>query len=143
MAKYPLHSLDHPTRSPSLRNLSKVLVLLAVLLVASQLMAKPSNKWRIKFNHEAKSSGEIVFSVEPIGMEPIEVHAQIEEGMGENKVAKVVRDAFRAQLPKERFHVERDDGEDVLVKRRRGEVNFDLHLKNSSVENLQIKLKRE
>ena len=140
---YPLHSLDHPTRSPSLQNLSKVFVLLAVLLVASQLMAKPSNKWRIKFNHGAKSSGEIVFSVEPIGMEPIEVHAQIEEGMGENKVAKVVRDAFRAQLPKERFHVERDDGEDVLVKKRHGEVNFDLHLKNSSVENLQIKLKRE
>ena len=134
---------DMPGKIRLRRTPVTVIIFLAALFVVSQATAKPSNKWRIKFNHSAKSAGEIVFSVEPVGGEPIEVHAQIEEGMGENKVAKVVRDAFRAQLPKERFHIERDDGEDVLVKKRHGEVNFDLHLKNCSVENLRIKLKRE
>jgi len=127
-------------------SLGKLALLLAVgfsFCAVSPAMAKPSNKWRIKFNHRAKSSGEIVFSVQPIGGEVIEVHAAIEEGMSENEVAKVVRDAFRAQLPEDTFHSERDDGEDVLVKKRHGAENFDLHLVNCSVENIRIKIKRE
>lgn len=119
------------------------LLLLLCVSLSSTAWARPSNKWRIKFNHRAKSYGEIVFSVQPEGGELVKIRAVVEDGMGENTVAKVVRNAFRDQLPAEVYHIETDDGEDVLVKKRRGQANFELHLLDSSVENVRISIRRE
>ena len=119
-------------------------LLCLVLAQALVVDAKPSNKWRIKFNHIARSTGDIVFLVQPVEGEAIEVTAHIEEGMSENTIAKVVRDAFRAQMP-EGFlkKVKTDDGEKVLLKKGRGTPNFDLKLISSTVDSVKIKLHRE
>jgi hypothetical protein len=119
------------------------LVLVVVGLVASPAHAKPSNKWRIEVSEGANSDGEIVFRVEPVGAEAMEVRVAVKDGTRENEVAKTIRDAFEAQLPGDGYHVEVDDGEDVLVKAKRGAGDFDLNLLDNTVKSVRINLDRE
>ena len=115
---------------------------LFLFLLAAMAEARPSNTWRICFNHRAKSFGVIVFHVVPEGGSPYEVRVEVEEGWSENTVAKAAVVAFRKQLPPDRFKIKRDSGEDMVVKKSRGTPDFDLHLMNSSVANVHIKIKR-
>jgi hypothetical protein len=114
----------------------------ALSLLAIGAQAEPSNKWRIKLNHTVDNDASIVFRVSPIDGTPIDVETKIPGGTGENKAAKMIRDSFKASLG-EGYHVETDDGEHVLVKRRRGTPDFDLTLVSSNATGLTIKLKRE
>jgi hypothetical protein len=98
-------------------------------LVAAPVSAKPSNKWRIEVSEGANSDGEIVFRVEPMGGQPMEVRVAVKDGTRENAFARTIRDEMQAQLPKDGYHVEVDDGEDVLVKAKGGAANFDLNLR--------------
>lgn len=105
--------------------------------------ATPSNKWRIEVSESAKSDGEIIFYMTPEGSEPIEIRVAIDDGTGENKVARKIHDAFQKALSGDEYNVEVDDGEDVLIKKRGAGVNFDLALVTSSVKSVRIKLDRE
>ena len=53
----------------------------------------------------------------------------IRSGRAENNVAKDVRDAFAAKLSPERYTVEVDDGEDILIKKKEGQPDFALELR--------------
>jgi hypothetical protein len=120
--------------------------LVAVALLASAVVpatASPSNKWRIEVNHDAGSAGEIVFKLSPVGGQPLEVRVSVAEGTKENHVAKAIRDAFVAQLPAEGFHVEVDDGEDVLVKKAHSAADFDMMVVSSTVGNVTLNLDKE
>jgi hypothetical protein len=102
-----------------------------------------SNKWRIKFDETAKSAGTISFRLTPKeGGTPVEVTAQIADGRGENGIAQDVEAAFKAGVDKATYHVEVDDGEDVLVKKRKG-PDFALELVESSVVNTRIVVHKE
>jgi hypothetical protein len=46
--------------------------------------------------------------------EPILTTTDFEKGTGENAVAKAVVKSLKTQMPKDRFHIERDDGEEAL-----------------------------
>ena len=104
----------------------------------------PSSKLRgIKVIHNAKSDGTIVFRVSPKDQLSIDVTIQIKKGTNENRVAVEIREAFQAQLPKDGYHIQRDDFEDVLVKKRGDTPNFGLELVSNNVENVSIKLHKE
>ncbi len=120
-------------------------ILLAALACALPLptAARPSNKWRIEFSEGANSDGVIVFRVSEEQREPIEVSACVSDGFGENRVARTVRDSFREQLQPDRFHVDIDDGEDVLVKARRGTGRFEIELLESTPRGVRINFDRE
>jgi hypothetical protein len=120
-----------------------LLCFLTIILLVSGVMAAPSNKWRLQFSGKAHSSGTIVFRISPQGGIAMVVEANIKKGTGENAVAKQVVKAFRAQLPEDDFHVERDDGEDVLLKKRRGRANFDVEIISNNVKNVRINPDRE
>jgi hypothetical protein len=122
--------------------LRPLLLALAVLSLSLTSQAD-SNKYRIKFNHEAKVDGELVFVVTPGGDEPIVVTVEIPEGMNENRAANKTETALKRELERSMFHVERDDFEDVLVKKDRGEEDFDLKLKSNTVDGLSVKVHRE
>jgi len=109
--------------------------------MASSVWSRPSNTWRIKFNNRARSSGEIIFRVEPVDEELSEIRIEIEEGWKEEIVALVVRNGFQEQLPEDLYHV-RTKGRTVVIRKRRGTSAFELHLGFSSVRDLQIKIKR-
>ena len=127
-----------------LRPLSSILLLITLyLLTPAAALADTSNKWRIKVNGGANSNGEMIFHVTPENAETIVVRVTVKDGTGENRVAKTIRDAFEVQLPRDLYHVEVDDGEQVLVKKKRGASNFALTLESSTVKHTTIKLRKE
>jgi len=124
--------------------------LLPALAAAAAFVAAPavaedlklSNKWRVEVSEGAKSDGTILFRVSPKDGQPVEVPVAIKDGTSENNVARTIRDAFRAALDKEEFHSETDDGEDVLLKKRKG-PNFELKLVESTVKATRITVGKE
>jgi hypothetical protein len=103
---------------------------------------KLSNKWRVEVSETARSDGNIVFRVTPKDGTPTDVSVAIKDGRGENNIAGDIRDAFRATLDKEEFHSETDDGEDVLLKKRKG-PNFELKLVESTVKATRVNVEKE
>jgi len=102
-----------------------------------------SNKWRIEVDGGANSDGEMIFHVTPYEGSAIVITVTVKDGTGENRVAKTIRNAFKEQLPEDQFHIEVDDGEDVLVKKKFGEKNFALSFVSSTVKHTEIELERE
>ena len=102
-----------------------------------------SNKWRIELDGQALKTGDIQFRVTPRQGDPIDITASIRSGRAENNVAKDVRDAFVAKLSPERYTVEVDDGEDILIKKKDGQPDFALELVESNVQNVSIKVEGE
>ncbi len=120
-------------------------ILSSMLLAAfaSADTAPTSNKWRIELDGQAQSTGELQFRVTPRQGEPIDVIATIRSGRAENNVAKDVRDAFAAKLSPDRYTVEVDDGEDVLIKKKEGQPDFALEFIESNVRHVNIKVEGE
>jgi hypothetical protein len=107
------------------------------LVACVAFAAGMNNKWRLQFSGGAESDGHIVLEITPSEGEPMRATADIRKGRGENAVARDVRDALRAQVGK-RYNVETDDGEDVLVKKRRGERDFVVTVVENSVQGVRI-----
>jgi hypothetical protein len=70
------------------------------------------------------------------------VPVAIKEGRGENGVAQDIRDAFRATLDKDAFHSETDDGEDVLLKKKKG-PDFELKFVESDIKGTRVNVEKE
>jgi hypothetical protein len=102
-----------------------------------------SNKWRIELSGQALTSGELIFRVTPSQGEPTDVAVAIKSGRAENNVAKDVRDALAAKLSPQRYSVEVDDGEDILIKKKEGQPDFALELVEANVQNVSIKVEGE
>lgn len=122
-----------------------ILTLMVALLGLAALPASASNsnKWRIQCSEGAKSSGEIVFRFEFGSDTDFEVSVPIPDGTSENHVARIIRDTLRKQLDPAKFHVEVDDGEDVLVKKQHGQPDFTLKMTKNTVKAVRVTLDRE
>ena len=119
-----------------------ICVLLASL--AGSADGRPSNKWRIQCSSDADSDGVVTLRLSPKGAEAIEVAIAITRNTGENAVARAIRNALKAdERVANRYKVEVDDGEDVLVKKRRGEPDFDLTVLSNTVKGVRFNLDRE
>ena len=103
---------------------------------------KLSNKWRIEVSEGANNDGTIVFRITPKEGTPVDVTVPIKDGRSENGVAIDIRDTLKTSLDAKVYHVERDDGEDVLVKKRKG-PDFELKLVESTVKGTRIDIEKE
>ena len=83
--------------------------------VAAQ--ADPAGKWRVEFGSHADNDGTLTLRISPEGGAPVDVETKITAKSSAGKVAKAVRDSLRASLG-EGYHVETDDGEDVVIESR-------------------------
>lgn len=103
-----------------------------------------SNKWRVKFDNEAKSDGTLVFRLvmKDTKVEPITVSVPIKGGTNENNAARKVKSALQKAFPRD-FNVETDDGESVLVKLNVIEGSSSLVLLSNDVRNLKVKIRKE
>lgn len=120
--------------------------IVSTLLLAAISYAETSatsNKWRIEMSGQALTSGDIVFRVTPRQGESVDVSVGIKSGREENNVAKDVRDALAAKLSPDRYTVEVDDGEDILIKKKDGQPDFTIELVDSNVRNVSIKVEGE
>jgi len=105
---------------------------------------KYSNKWRVKFDNEAKADGTLVFRMvmKDTSIEPITVNIPISKGTNENNTAGKVKKALQSAFPRD-FNVETDDGESVLVKLNVIEGSSSLELLSNDVKNLKVRIKKE
>ena len=101
-----------------------------------------SNKWRLKVNEGSNNDGIAKFRVTPKGEAATDITVEIRKGRSENGVARDVKNAFKAALDPNRFHVEGDDFEDVLVKKKGG-PDFALEVVESTLKGTHFKLHRE
>lgn len=123
--------------------LSIVVLSCATLSTACADEAPLSNKWRLQMSGGAESDGTMTFRVTPKDGASTDVIVTLKDGRSENGVARDVRDAFIAQLPKGRYSVETDDGEDVLIKKTLGDSDFSIELVASTVDDVRVNFDRE
>ena len=109
---------------------------------AAQDALSLSNKWRIEVSEGANNEGTITFRVTPKEGTPVDVTVQIKDGRSENGVASDVREALKKALDPKVYKVEKDDGEDVLVKKRKG-PDFEVKLVESTVKGTRIGVEKE
>lgn len=109
---------------------------------ASAADTKTSHRWRIEVSESANSDGTIRFAVTPVGGESKMIEVPIKNGRSENHVAQDIRDAFKSGLAAE-YHVEVDDGEDVLVKAKNPTPKFTIALVDSNVKSVRIHVETE
>jgi len=119
------------------------MALLALLAFAFVAMASPSNKWRLQFSGHAKVDGEIELSFTPKGGTASSVVVAVPKGTGENAAARLTRDTVKKTFGKDVYHVETDDGEDVLVKKRGSTPDFDLIVVRNTADGLRVSVDRE
>jgi hypothetical protein len=122
---------------------TSVICSLALAALAFADNAPTANKWRIELDGQALSTGDLQFRVTPRQGDPVEVVATIRSGRAENNVARDVRDAFAAKLSPDRWSVEVDDGEDILIKKKDGQPDFALEFVDSNVRNVSVKVEGE
>jgi hypothetical protein len=129
-------------RTTTLFGFAAAILLACGLATADSHEPSYSNKWRAEVSGSAKSDGTLLFRVTPKEGTPVDVTVAIEKGRGENNIAKDIRDAFKAALDEKSFHTETDDGEDVLLKKKKG-PDFALELVESTVESVRINIEKE
>jgi hypothetical protein len=84
----------------------------------------------------------LTFRITPKGGAPLDIPVSLKKGRGEDGCARDIRDTFKKALDKDTYKVEVDDGEDVLVKKRKG-PDFSVELIESTVKGTRINVDRE
>lgn len=115
------------------------LALLSSLAFAS---ADVENKWRLQLSGDAESTGQITLAIAAANEEAITVTVPIADDLDENAVAAAVANELGLRLA-DRYQVERDDGEDVLIKRQPGEKKFSVAVVENTVVGVRINLDEE
>jgi hypothetical protein len=114
------------------------------LLAATAVEARPSNKWRLECSGNAESAGTITLLMAPRGEPELAFEIPIQRRTSENAVARAIRDALKADpRASARWRMEVDDGEDVLIKKRRGQPDFDLRIGGNTVKGVRLNPDRE
>jgi hypothetical protein len=125
--------------SSRLTTLGAALLLAAVSQAA---LADPAHKWRIGFDGQSAEDGAVVLRLNPINGKSIDVETRVPARSGDNHVALAVADSLKLSLG-DRYHVETDDGESVIVSTDGDGPRFDLSLARSTLTGVQIEIKQE
>ena len=120
------------------------LLALGLLMLSSLAFASADveNKWRLQMSGDAESTGQITLAIAPEDEEAITVTVPIADDLDENAVAAAVVNELRLRLG-DLYQVERDDGEDVLIKRQPGEKKFSVAVVENTVDGVRINLDEE
>jgi hypothetical protein len=84
----------------------------------------------------------LLFRVTPDQGTPVDVKVEIDDGRGENAVAGDIKRAMQKALDQKTYKAEVDDGEDVLVKKKKG-PDFAVELVESTVKNTKVHIEKE
>ena len=116
-----------------------VIAIVAALITSIAAAADaPAEKWRIVFQGQATSSGELHFRLTPQTGEPLLFTVKIPSGRGEVYMAKDVLEGIKAQLSRKRFKSEIVHVQDVILKSGHDEPSFTIELLDSTVEGTKV-----
>ena len=110
--------------------------------IAAGAQADSAGKWRVEFGSRPDNDGALILRISPEGGTPVDVETKITAKSSADKVAKTVRDSLRVSLGKG-YHVETDDGEDVVIGREGKTPKFEVTLAGTTLTGLDVKIKKE
>lgn len=122
--------------------LTAIAAIICLGSLAAAAQADPAGKWRVAFSSRAGNDGTFTLRVASEGGAPVDVETKITASSSADKVAKAVRDSLRMSLG-EGYHVETDDGEDVVIKREGKTPKFEVALACTNVTGLEVWIKKE
>jgi hypothetical protein len=129
--------------------LSGVVFVLTALLSITELVSADSHwsdEWEVEVDGKSTSSGTINFKItfEPgvdvAAREAVTVDVQVANDTGENDVAEIISNSFRAVLGDEEFEVDVKSGEKVEIESRGDTPNFVLEITASSIQGISLEL---
>lgn len=105
-----------------------------------------SDEWEIKVDGKSESRGAISFEIsfEPgddgVTRDPVIMDVLVANGTGENEIAFLISNHFRAVLGDQEFEIEVESGEQVEMEGRKGTPDFALAVTPSAVRGIRVKL---
>ena len=111
--------------------------------VAQAADSGPAHKWRIDLNHQTENHGTLILRIAPVDGTPIDVETKFPADMNENHAARLLCDTLQASLDEQVYHIERDDGEDCLIKVRHNAPKFVVTLVSSTLTGLAVSIKHD
>lgn len=115
-------------RTNALRTGICALAVAALAIGTAAAVGKVADNWRLQVSGGSWNGGTIVMHFVEAEDVVTEVIITIPKFTGENKIARLIRDQLRKGLPKDKFKVEVDDAEDVLVKARGGTRPYEIRI---------------
>ena len=122
--------------------LAAITAAICMISFAAAAPADPAGKWRVAFGSRPDNDGALTLRIAPEGGAPVDVETKITAKSSADKVAKTVRDSLRVSLGKG-YHVETDDGEDVVIGREGKTPKFEVTLAGTTLTGLDVKIKKE
>ena len=125
-----------------------IFVLVALLSIKELALAENhwSDEWEVEVDGKSTSSGIINFKItfEPgvdvAAREAVTVDVQVANDTGENDVADIISNSFRAVLGDEEFEVDVKSGEKVEIESKGETPNFVLEITASSIQGISLEL---
>lgn len=102
-----------------------------------------SNRWRLQAGGESTADGVIVVRLSEIGAVVAEIPVSVPKHTAKKGVAERIRDSLNAALEGDRYKVEVDDGEDVIVKAREDVKDFEIAIVSNTADGIEVKLDKE
>jgi hypothetical protein len=129
--------------------LTGVVFVLTALLSITELASADSHwsdEWEVEVDGKSTSSGTINFKItfEPgvdvAAREAVTVDVLVANDTGENDVAEIISNSFRAVLGDEEFEVDVKSGEKVEIESRGDTPDFVLEITASSIQGISLEL---
>ena len=125
-----------------------IFVLVASLGITELALAENhwSDEWEVEVDGKSTSSGTINFKItfEPVvdvaAREAVTVDVQVANDTGENDVADIISNSFRAVLGDEEFEVDVKSGEKVEIESKGETPDFVLEITASSIQGISLEL---
>jgi len=125
-----------------------IFVLVASLGITELALAENhwSDEWEVEVDGKSTSSGTINFKItfEPgvdvAAREAVTVDVQVANDTGENDVADIISNSFRAVLGDEEFEVDVKSGEKVEIESKGETPDFVLEITASSIQGISLEL---
>ena len=122
-------------------------LLAAALALTTALAAAESpdtsNRWRLQAGGESTADGVIVVRLSEIGAVVAEIPVSVPKHTAKKGVAERIRDSLNAGLEHDRYKVEVDDGEDVIIKAREDVKDFEIAIVSNTADGIEVKLDKE
>ena len=132
--------------SPPFRSLPVAFFAAALAFASVKASAESpdtSNRWRLQAGGESTADGVIVVRLSEIGAVVAEIPVSVPKHTAKKGVAERIRDSLNAALEGDRYKVEVDDGEDVIVKAREDVKDFEIAIVSNTADGIEVKLDKE
>ena len=102
-----------------------------------------SNKWRVQVSGESTADGVVLVRLSEIGSVIAEIPVTVPKHSDKKGVAQRIRDSLNGSLDANRYTVEVDDGNDVLVKAQEDVKDFELAIVRNTADGTKVTVDKE